>query len=60
MSGKTGGLNRIGLDVAVLHAIPRANSYARMQPEAHSAGDFSAANAFAKVFGEGHGNATSV
>jgi len=45
---------RIHLDVALFHAIPTAHLDVRTHPDSHAARNFSATNALAQTFGEGH------
>jgi hypothetical protein len=47
--------DRVNFDFTLFHAIARASSDVRARPDADAAGDFTAANAFAKAPGEGHG-----
>jgi hypothetical protein len=46
-------LNRIDLNLAFLHTVPRAYSDVGTRPDSHRAGDFSATS-LAKSFGERH------
>ena len=52
--GKPDRLNRIYLDLALLHAVARADSNVGTCPESNARSDFSATNSLAKPLGEGH------
>src|SRR5271169_497061 len=47
-------LDRIDLNLAFLHTVPRAYSDPGTHPDSHTASDFSATYALAKSFSEGH------
>jgi len=47
-------LNRIDLNLAFLHTVPRADSDVRTLPDSHTASDFSATYSLAKSFSELH------
>ena len=52
--GKPDRLNRIYLDLALLHAVARADSNVRTRPESNARRDLSATNSLAKPLGERH------
>jgi len=47
-------LNRIDLNLAFLHAVPRTYSDVGTRPDSHTASDFSVAYSLAKSFSERH------
>jgi hypothetical protein len=47
-------LNRIDLNLAFLHTVPRAYSDVGTRPDSHTASDFSATYSLAKSFSERH------
>jgi hypothetical protein len=51
---KTYWFNRIDLNLAFLHAVPRAYFDAGTHPDSNTAGDFSVTYSFAKSFSERH------
>jgi hypothetical protein len=51
--GKADGFDRV--DLAFFHAVAVAGDHVGAGPDADAAGDFAAADAFAKALGEGHG-----
>lgn len=52
--GKANRVDRVDLDLSLFHAIARPYFYARLDPDADTAGDPPAANSFAKPLGEQH------
>src|SRR5262244_1519112 len=52
--GKAYGLDGVNFDGTFVHAVAFAYGHARRDPEANRAGDFAAADSFAKAFGEDH------
>jgi hypothetical protein len=52
--GEPDRLNRIDLNLAFFHTVPRADGDVGTRPDSYTASDFSAAYSLAKPFREGH------
>jgi hypothetical protein len=53
--GKADGLDGVDFDLAFFHLVALADGDAESDPDADAAGDFTAADAVSKAFGEDHG-----